>query len=240
MKGSPSKPADMERSVSEASELREELSRYVSASKLEFTRRRQLVDFMRRLQASLSAPVELDPHVLSEFFPRADEFRLERGEKLVAKTREGEVTETSILTLGPEPFAAVARTAAATLERLVEDEEARRAEAVKPRLWVAPAVVGAKFSIFDWRAYVLVVSNSGGTAFGVRVAGPSSGAMRGSFDIVGGSYVKLDLRRFKKLDSSGAVDLALTCGDVEGRKYGGKLTVDLRSAKKSEIPLRPA
>ncbi len=238
MKGSPSESADAERSVREASELNEELSRYAAASRLEFTRRRQLVDSMRRLQAGLSVPVELDPHLLSESFPRVDELRLEEGEKLVAKTKGGKVTETPILALGSESFMAVARTAAVTLERLVEHEEARRAEAVRPRLWVVPAVVGARFTIFDWRAYALAVSNSGGTAVGVRVAVPSLGAMRRSFNIARGSHARLNLRKFENLDSLGAVDLILTCGDVEGRKYSGKLTVDLRSAKKSEIPLR--
>lgn len=239
MKGSPSNSADAESSVTEASELREEILRYAAASKLEFDKRRQLVGAMRRLQAGLPSPVELDPRALSEVFPRADELYLEGGERVVAKTKGG-VREIPVLALGPESFVAVVRTAAAALERLMEREEARRAEAVRPRLWVAPAVVGGRFAIFDWRAYVLVVSNTGGKAVGVRVTIPSSGAAPRPFDIASGSERRLDLRRFKRLDSSGKVDLALACGDVEGRRYGGNLTVDLSSANQNELPLRRA
>ena len=212
--------------LEEFAELGDELEKYVGTLKLEKETKKQISRFVSDVGAALSKPVELDAGHLSKWFPRADSAVLLDGEKLVVRHDKGE-TAFSLLKLKPDPYFAVVKEVAAVVARLMAEEDARRAEGIRPVLQVFTRLIGGKLAVFDWRNYMLVFANTGGAAKDVEISMSTAGdEWYGPFDISAMETKEVAMRHFYRILNSKVLKIALRCEDEEGRKYAGE--VELR------------
>jgi len=233
-----------EQSVKEIANVGEELVKYISTLKLERETRKEISRFVYEFQSAFSGELKLNAKHLSEWFPPAKSAALVGGKTLVLRLGKKE-TKISVLELEPDPYVAVVKEAAASVARLMAEEEARReaerAETIKPALKMFRSLKGGKLAVFDWRSYSLVVSNTGGAAKRVTVYVTSLGGQKhGPLQINKGETLELELGRFGRLRKSGGIRMVVMCEDQDGRKYRCKAKLELNAEEAQVLSLSRA
>ena len=221
----------VEVNLKDFAELGDELAEYVGTLKLERKTRDEISRLITEFESTLSKPVELDPKGLSKWLPGLESAVLLDGERLVLR-KGGKELQVSVLKLEPDPYLAVVREAATAVAKLMEEEDARRAESIKPALQVSARLAGGKLAVFDWRSYVLVFTNLGGTARRVTISvSTAEGERYGPFDVDARETKEVELRHFRRILRSGVLNVRARCEDEEGKKYVGD--VELRPNTKA-------
>jgi hypothetical protein len=209
--------------LKEFTDLGDELAKYIGTLKLERETKEQISRLVYQVQAALSKPLELDPRHLSKLFPSADSAVLVDGEKLLVRQGKKE-TAVSLLELEPDPYFAVVKEVGAAVVRVLEEDEARRAEGIRPLLQVSTRLKGRELALFDFRSYLLVLSNTGGAAKKVKISLSTAGdEWYGPFDIGEMETKELEVRHVHRILRSTAVKITVKCEDGEGRKYSGEV-----------------
>ena len=224
--------------LQELAGLQDEISQYLSSSRLEMEGRKKLVEALRPLLISVGRPLSLHAPLL----------RLQSGGHVTLDSRcvlttvdsSGMSLSKPLLDLDAGVFLSVVEEAARELIKISSKGQTGLLEQNQPKLKANVKLAGRGAGESQGKNNHLVLSNSGGDARKLRVAVTFRDKTK-TYTIVEskrGQETDIDLSYFGPLTRPDSIKLLVTCEMVGGVRYKGRSFVSLRKDQPRNIRLK--